>query len=1004
MPSQVVESFKARVIDPFRKAVAGRAAPLDYASYLSLPAHERAGDEASAVDSIITPSILQWLGFDAAGGWTYNENQAGRTLIRPDFVVHGPVGTAFIWEDKATPEEFTDENLAQLRKYVAGRSGYTIWCNARRILAHRIDSSGHAETIVDISLASLFSAQLALPDERFRQETALELFRVLFGRERFFDYDRLIEAVSCDEDTFLARAIPLATEDAQRDFIRGSRTVLERLRLAALTRIQAAVAATNQRRAQGARLESEWDSAATNLLGGLFPDIGAAVRPRLDDMALRVGTLDAADLDQIERMAKDVRSKLPATQKQSLLLWKERASRINTAARGVRLETSEIDDILDAFLVWRERQPEADLATASVFAEQVSYVFFVRLLLTRILEDKGLLPKRIASDGGFSAWCALVSTYFGTTTRELHSSAFVRLLSERISTFYQHFFHQPIFDWFIPDDYLLVMTLEFLSRYTFKAIGSDLLGFTYENYIDRVAQGRKGHFLTRPLVVEYMLDILGYVGPQIIGRRLLDPACGSASFLVHAVQRLRRVLIGVLCARYRVDENTLMAVSDYRRELARMFVDAVTTNYIGIDIDPFACYLAELNLLVQCLDDLNVLWGGDNFQSIDTFRIFNADSLDLPETVSNTTLTPAQQHLDALVTPASGALVDPSYSVKALEGEFAQGFYYVICNPPYVNSRQEIMSTEYRTIPFFAEALSGDTNLYLLFVRLGLHYVATGGRMVFILPLTLFGDQSAGAIRALLTPASRTPDYFVRFYTGNVLFPGVDQAVAVFRVDTALTFPPSVTIAGGRTVAEAHATTTSIARNRVVGNVPDGPAWANAWLISPDAAAYDVWDAARTATRGQLSDLYNQAFIVMQGDVNATHLNPLRVDSPATGDIAIYKGENIQRFAPLPDRPLAWAHPSTATSLLTTAAAANRTLMRLAQLEGPEDGFVLRQVSRLNTRETLKATWFSRDTLRTYAFTNELWRFLRRPDATLEQGKAVFGLIASRVTCYLLNL
>lgn len=675
-----------------------------------------------------------------------------------------------------------------------------------------------------------------------------------------------------------------------------------------------------------------------------------------------------------------------------------------------------------------------------MFAEQVGYVFFVRLLLTRILEDKGLLQRRIASDGGFTAWHTLVSTYFGTTARELHSPAYVRLLSERISTFYQHFFRQPLFDWFVPDDYLLVATLEFLGRYTFESIGSDLLGFTYENYIDRVAKNRKGHFLTRPTVVDYMLDILRYAGPQIIGRRLLDPACGSGSFLVHAAQRLRKALINALCARYHVDERTLMTTLDYRHELARTFVDAVATDYIGIDIDPFACYLAELNLLVQCLDDLNVLWAKGNFQSIDTFRIFNADSLDLPETVRNTTLTPVQQPLEALVASTSGALVDPSYKVKALEGEFAQGFYYVICNPPYVNARQETMTAEYRTIPFFAEALSGDTNLYLLFVRLGLHYVATGGCMVFILPLTLFGDQSAGAIRALLTAASRTPDYLVRFYTGNVLFPGVDQAVAIFRIDTALALPSSVTIAGGRTVTESSTNITCVARSRVIENVPKGPAWTNAWLVSPDDAAFDVWDVARAVACGQLSDLYDRAFNVMQGDVNATHLNPLRIAAPTDGDLAIYKGENILRFAPLPDQPSGWARPSAVTGLPSTTMAAStarrkflrtfgmvlhvpgacvtptlsaecfpangtsRTLTRLMRLHGPEDGFVVRQVGRLNTRGTLKATWFARDARRTYAFTNELWRFRRNADVTPEQGKAVFGLIASRVTCYLLNL
>jgi hypothetical protein len=954
---RAVDSFKTLVIDSFRATLPARARPLDYASYLSLPIAQRAGDEMAVVDTVFTTSVLAWLGFNlGAGHATYNRNQPGGVLTRPDYIAHGPVGTAFVWEDKATTEDFTAEWEAQLRKYMAGRSGYAIWCNARRILALHFEASGRSEIVTDVSMVALFGPQPALPDEQARHATSMELFHVLFKRSRFFDFDGLVDAISCDEPTFLANATPLNTEAAQRQFIGGSRTALELLRLAALARIRAALAGSSTKREQEAQLMQEWDDAATQLCASLTTDARKEVEPRLAGMEPQVGMLDAADIASVDQALAALQAGVLPSQRQPLVLWKERATRINAAARSLRLESSDIDFIPNAFTVWRERQPDVALATEGVFAEQVAYVFFIRLLLTRILEDKGLLPARVASDGGFTAWRRLVATYFGVGGGELHTSSFMRLLAERVSTFYQHFFRQPLFDWFLPDDYLLVIALEFLGRYSFASIGSDLLGFTYEEYIDRVARNKKGHFLTRPPVVEYMLDIMQYDGTQVLGRRLLDPACGSGSFLVHAARRLRAALIEALCGRYGVDQVSLLDTAEHRQELAREYVSAVSSSFVGMDIDPFACYLAELNLLIQCLDDLHVLWAANQFQSIDSFKIFNIDSLDLPERVRGLTLTGGQSGLAGMPTALSGALIDPSYTVKAREGDYGEGFYYVICNPPYV----QVPTRLYQSTPFFKEALSGKGNLYLLFIRLGLHYVSTGGRMVFIVPLTVLGDESATAVRRLLTLAYHRPRHLTRFYTGSVLFQGVDQAVAIFRVDNSHALPSDVLVAGGETVDDARASTVSVAQSRVLAAVPISQIWGGSWLVSPEASAYEVWEATRAVATRTMADLWGPAFEEEQGDLNATYVNPFRVAVPSSGDVVIYKGEDVVRFAPLPGEPGAWARMSSTPNLTSSA--------------------------------------------HPVAFTHELWRFLRRPNVPDDRAKAIFGVMASRVTSYLLNL
>src|SRR5713101_4282959 len=77
--------------------------------------------------------------------------------------------------------------------------------------------------------------------------------------------------------------------------------------------------------------------------------------------------------------------------------------------------------------------------------------------------------------------------------------------------------------------------------------------------------------------------------------------------------------------------------------------------------------------------------------------------------------------------------------------------------------------------------------------------------------------------------------HVVRFYTGSVLFEGVDQAVCVFRLDTGVANPAhDIQVAGGFTVATAQASTLAIPRDRVLASAPGTTAWAGAWLVAPN--------------------------------------------------------------------------------------------------------------------------------------------------------------------------
>src|SRR6266568_1121680 len=177
-PVQAVTSFRQAVIDSIRIMVDSQIC--NYQEYLIQPDFKRSGDEANAVDQQFARRTLEWLGFNPAD-WTYNQPQSGQKANRPDYIVRGSIGTAFIWEDKnSTLDLDLEEHLKQMWRYSIGTAGYAVWCNMRRLLALRFTPGDTLkyEILADMSVEQLFGIPPPPEDEDIwkTQATNLALF------------------------------------------------------------------------------------------------------------------------------------------------------------------------------------------------------------------------------------------------------------------------------------------------------------------------------------------------------------------------------------------------------------------------------------------------------------------------------------------------------------------------------------------------------------------------------------------------------------------------------------------------------------------------------------------------------------------------------------------------------------------------------------------------------------------------------------------------------------
>ncbi len=648
--------------------------------------------------------------------------------------------------------------------------------------------------------------------------------------------------------------------------------------------------------------------------------------------------------------------------------------------------------IQQAYHAWTERslQYEATPADQSkifamqqqrAFAEQVSYVCFTRLLLAHLLADKKLLPPALAI-ADYQHWLAPFNSPAQTP-----SPPIIPQLYHSILSFEKHFFQQSVFNWFQPDDALLTLVLQHLHQYDFHDVSNDLLGFTYEAFIERVARNQKGYFLTSPALVDFMLDRAGYTSHTIIGSHFLDPSCGSGSFLVHAARRLRHAL-----------QSTLANSTPLAR--ARIFIAQTRTRLVGLEINPFSCYLAELNLFVQTLDDLALLWQANEDTDTSHFAIYHTNSLELPASI-------LEHGYMTESSPNSPEQLHTSDAAATLKTQ-PQTFTYILCNPPYVNRGVVRGAKSYAEYPFYREVVKGDENFYLLFLRLAAYYVAPGGHICFICPLNLLGDESTRRTREKFQQDQIwNLRSITRFYARTVLFPGVLQGICVICIDHQPAHKDAtIEVRGGFSVQAAQQQSTPLPRAKVLASYPASNSWSRPWLVHTDPAVYTLWDFIRTHTQHNLSELIAGKLHTAKGDVRSTWTKALRTSHPTPGTLPLTKGAHINDWGDWsattyidPTRIL----PPTIEYYKNTLWV-QKNVQRIANLPHSETVLLLKEISGLEMQRPIRGTFTRRSAAHPVVADETVLVLYTHDPVHTTLACAVFGLLTSSLYNFLFNL
>jgi len=333
------------------------------------------------------------------------------------------------------------------------------------------------------------------------------------------------------------------------------------------------------------------------------------------------------------------------------------------------------------------------------------------------------------------------------------------------------------------------------SPYEFSALPAAILGQVYEQFLGRVITLNGGHqadvvlkpearkaggvYYTPAPIVDYMLDatlspLLEGRSPQsVAGRdgtrnrhplRVLDPSCGSGTFLLGAYDYLLRWYLDA----YTADRAERWASGRSPRlrrgpggdwELTTAERNDILLRHIyGVDIDPRAVEAAKLSLLLMVLAGEP---GGVRPDLAGNIRCGNA-----------------------LIEPdfRDHELDDPDDDNQARVNAFdwrrefsrvfasAGGFDAVIGNPPYLDSE-----TMTRFIPEWRDycvnkyrAAAGNWDVFCVFIERALDLCRPGGYHSFIVPNKIGSAHYARNIRAIIAGENDLSQ--IRDYTSVPIF------------------------------------------------------------------------------------------------------------------------------------------------------------------------------------------------------------------------------------------
>ncbi len=540
-----------------------------------------------------------------------------------------------------------------------------------------------------------------------------------------------------------------------------------------------------------------------------------------------------------------------------------------------------------------------------------------RIIFLRICEDRGIEPyKRLLElQSGGQTYEALCQLFHEADAK--YNSGLFHFTQEKDSSE-------------APDTFTLTLTIDDRplkeiirdlyypdSPYEFSVLPADILGQVYEQFLGKVIRLTQGHravveekpevkkaggvYYTPTHIVDYIVEhtvgklLTGKTPRQAAKLRILDPACGSGSFLLGAYQSLldwhrdyyladgpekhRKELYEGPCGDWRLTTA----------ERKRILLNAI----YGVDLDPQAVEVTKLSLLLKVLE-------GESEESLATqLRLFHERVL--PNLGNNIKCGNSLVGPDFYDNEQMSFLDEEErFSINTFDwdAEYPEimrggGFDAVIGNPPYIFGEYHNQKTKhyFRTHIRLAR---DQYDTYWLFIEQGLNLTKNHGRFALIVPDALLARDETRNTRAMLLSEGLESTY----HCGTVFQANVSTVVFVAAKGEQ---PAEILseIRGDRTVVTEH--TCSRERfvadpmHRLLVHASDQEAAILLKVESECRRLDSVAEISRGEEIGKKEVLSEGPIPILVGaDIDRYHIDqPSRFVQKTTKDAALYRSPKI---------------------------------------------------------------------------------------------------------------
>jgi len=239
------------------------------------------------------------------------------------------------------------------------------------------------------------------------------------------------------------------------------------------------------------------------------------------------------------------------------------------------------------------------------------------------------------------------------------------------------------------------------------------LGTLYEKFLNPDERKGLGQYYTPKSVVSYILDAVGYrYNIEIENKKVIDLSCGVGNFVLQSSR--------ILILRY-LEIYKRKKIQDFLLGEAKSIVSRIRERIYGIDINPIACVLCQINIHFLLFGIFKLIKDEEDDYHLPLFNIKNIDAMNIDK---------------------------------------SEQFDIIVGNPPYLFIRDIPKIQRHIIKKMNFKTGQGQYDYFQIFIELGIELLKNKGKLGYIVPDSLLALSNRAILRKFIFDTTKIKEIY----------------------------------------------------------------------------------------------------------------------------------------------------------------------------------------------------------------------------------------------------